>query len=101
DHLPIESRLDDAVSFSKGCYLGQEVIVRVTQQGRINRKLMGLRLAGGQAVERGTRLSAPGREEAGTVTSSVVSPRFGAIALGYVHRTSWAVGTELVARAPG
>ncbi len=61
DHLPIESRLDDAISFTKGCYLGQEVIVRATQQGRINRKLMGLALAGDAAAAPGTRLSAPAR----------------------------------------
>jgi folate-binding protein YgfZ len=95
DHLPIESRLDDSVSFSKGCYLGQEVMVRVTQQGRINRKLMGLFLDGDAPVASGAKLSAPGREEAGTVTSSVISPRLGPIALGYVHRTLWAPGTQL------
>jgi folate-binding protein YgfZ len=101
DHLPIESRLDAAISFSKGCYLGQEVIVRATQQGRINRKLMGLRLAGERPAARGAKLSAPGREEAGLVTSSVVSPRHGAIALAYVHRTVWAPGTKLTLREEG
>jgi aminomethyltransferase len=95
DHLPIESRLDQTISFTKGCYLGQEVIVRATQQGRINRKLVGLALDGGRAAAAGARLSGPGRDEAGSVTSSAVSPRFGAIALGYVHRTLWAPGTEL------
>jgi folate-binding protein YgfZ len=97
EHLPIESRLDEAISFTKGCYLGQEVIVRATQQGRINRKLVGLRLDGEGAAAAGTKLSHEKRPEAGTITSSVVSPRFGAIALGYVHRTVWEPGTRLVA----
>ena len=101
DHLPIESRLEEAISFTKGCYLGQEVIVRATQQGRVNRKLMGLALEGAGAAPRGAKLSAPAREEAGTVTSSVVSPRFGAIALGYVHRTVWAPGTRLTMKQEG
>lgn len=98
EHLPIESRLDAAISFTKGCYLGQEVIVRATQQGRVNRKLMGLRLDGEGAAATGAKLSHASRAEAGTVTSSVVSPRFGAIALGYVHRTVFAPGTRLVLR---
>jgi folate-binding protein YgfZ len=95
EHLPIESRLDAALSFTKGCYLGQEVIVRATQQGRINRKLMGLRLDGTTAAQPGAKLAHPGRADAGTITSSVVSPRFGPIALGYVHRTVFAPGTAL------
>jgi folate-binding protein YgfZ len=96
DHLPIESRLDAAISSTKGCYLGQEVIVRATQQGRINRRLMGLKLDGAGAAVAGAKLSHPSRAEAGVVTSSVVSPRFGAIALAYVHRTVFAPGTRLV-----
>ena len=102
DHLPIESRLDDAVSHNKGCYMGQEVIARVTARGHINRKLCGLRLEGDRPSERRAKISGPGRDDAGAVTSSVVSPRFGAIALGYVHRSVWAPGTTLaIAEAGG
>lgn len=101
EHLPIESRLDAAISSTKGCYLGQEVIVRATQQGRINRRLVGLKLDGATAAAPGAKLSHPSRPEAGTITSSVVSPRFGPIALGYVHRTVWAPGTSLVVHDAG
>ena len=73
--------------------------MRATQQGRINRRLMGLKLAGGEAIAPGTKLGHPSRAEAGAITSSVVSPRFGSIALGYVHRTVFQPGTELVAHA--
>lgn len=97
ERLPIEANLDDAVSFTKGCYLGQEVIARVTARGHVNRRLMGLRFPGSSAPPpRGTPLwheSRPGK--AGTVMSGVCSPRFGPIALGYVHRTLWQPGTEL------
>jgi folate-binding protein YgfZ len=93
DRLPIEAGIPDAVSFTKGCYLGQEVIARATNLGHINRKLVGLRLAA--PVAPGTRLSAPSKPEAGVVTSSVVSPRLGPIALAYVHRTLWDPGTRL------
>jgi folate-binding protein YgfZ len=95
DRLILEARLDDAISLDKGCYLGQEVVARATSRGHINRRLMGLKLDG--EVAPGTRLSAPTRDDAGTVTSSVVSPRLGAIALAYIHRTVWEPGTQLKA----
>jgi folate-binding protein YgfZ len=95
ERLPLEARLDDAVSFQKGCYLGQEVIARVTARGHINRKLVGLRFSTEAPPPRGTQLSHPDRENAGTVMTGAVSPRHGAIALGYVHRTLWEPGTEL------
>ena len=93
DRLPIEAGLTDAVSFTKGCYLGQEVIARATNLGHIHKKLVGLRLQ--HAVEPGAKLSAPAKPDAGVITSSVVSPRLGPIALGYVHRSLWEEGTAL------
>jgi folate-binding protein YgfZ len=96
DRLPIEAGVHDAVSFTKGCYLGQEVIARATNLGHINRKLVGLVLDGEAPAARGAKLSAPARAEAGFVTSSARSRRLGrTIALGYVHRTLWDPGTEL------
>jgi folate-binding protein YgfZ len=93
DRLPIEAGLDDAVSFTKGCYLGQEVIARATNLGHINKKLVGLRLPA--LVEPGAKLSAPSRPDAGVVTSTVISQKYGPIALAYVHRTLWDEGTAL------
>jgi folate-binding protein YgfZ len=95
DRLILEANMDDAVSLTKGCYLGQEVVARATARGHINRRLTGLRLDGDGPAARGSKLSAPAREDAGVITSSVVSPRFGAIALAYVHRSAWEPGTEL------
>jgi len=93
DRLPIEAGLDDAVSFTKGCYLGQEVIARATNLGHINKKLVGLKLEA--PVDPGAKLSAPSRPEAGVVTSTAISPKLGPIALAYVHRTLWDEGTAL------
>ncbi len=94
DRLLLEC-LPDAVSFTKGCYMGQEPIARAHSRGQINRKLCGLKLDGDSPAVAGAKLSAPTREDAGFITSSVVSPRTGAIALGYVHRTVWESGTTL------
>lgn len=75
---------EDAVSYNKGCYLGQEVVSRVHFRGHVNRRLMGLSFA--------ERLADPGLElfqgekSVGTVTSAVESPDFGPIGLGYVRR---------------
>ena len=86
DRMPAEAGLDDAVSFSKGCYLGQEVVVRLRDRGHLNRKLCGLQLSPGPTVPSGTRLRTADRPNAGTITSSVESPRLGPIALGYIHK---------------
>lgn len=96
DRLPIEAGVTDAVSFTKGCYLGQEVIARATNLGHINRKLVGLVVDGEAAPAAGAKLRAPTRPEAGFVTSAVRSRRLGrTIALAYVHRTLWDPGTRL------
>lgn len=101
DRLPIEAGIHDAVSFDKGCYLGQEVIARATNLGHINRRLVGLVLDG-EPRATGTKLSSPSKPEAGWITSSVRSRRLGkTIALGYVHRTLWDPGTQLTVDGGG
>ena len=96
DRLPIEAGINDAVSFDKGCYLGQEVIARATNLGHINRRLVGLVLDGEAPAAAGAKLSSPSKPDAGWITSSARSRRLGkTIALGYVHRTLWDPGTQL------
>jgi folate-binding protein YgfZ len=95
EQLPMEALLDDAISHTKGCYMGQEVIARATARGHINRRLVGLVVEGEGTLPRGARLKSAAREDAGYVTSSVISPRLGVIALGYLHRTTWDIGTEV------
>jgi folate-binding protein YgfZ len=95
--LPLEAGIEQrAISFTKGCYVGQEVIIRVMHRGhgRVAKKLVTLRVEGHAVPGRDTKAFAGGRE-VGRVTSSVSSPRFGPIALAYLHRDSLAPGTRI------
>jgi tRNA-modifying protein YgfZ len=89
-NLPDEVGLDEAISTTKGCYVGQEIVARMRTYGRANRRLVGFRFPqGGIPAASLLRLpeeSEPGKIEQGRVTSSVLSPRFGAIGLGYAFR---------------
>ncbi len=77
DTLPQECGLDHLVSYTKGCFLGQEPVARLHAQGTARRGLAGLLLEPGAPVpERGTPVLAGGKE-AGTVTSAVLSPALG------------------------
>lgn len=85
EHFPQETGLEAAaVSYTKGCYLGQEVVARIHYRGGVQRGLRGLRFPGG-LPEVGVTLLHDGRE-AGRVTSAVLSPRHGAIGLAILHR---------------
>ena len=94
DNLLLEVGLDD-VSFSKGCYLGQEVVERIRSRGHVNKKLVGLLLEGQQPVTSGEGIIFADKP-IGVVTSSVHSPTLDRpIALGYVHRDYWDPETRL------
>ncbi len=87
--IPTEAGLHHRwVDHQKGCYTGQEVIVRIRDRGRVNRHLRGLLLGKGQGAAPGVPLFAAGRERAaGELRSVVRSSRFGqVVALGYVRR---------------
>jgi aminomethyltransferase len=93
DYIPLEAGLWSAVSFAKGCYIGQEIIARMESRGQIARKLVRLHLepSAGAAAKRGDRLTRDGAD-AGVLTS--VAPGVPA-ALGYVRSAFAAEGTEL------
>lgn len=97
DTIPLEAGIEDrAISHTKGCYVGQEIIIRVLHRGhgRVARRLVSLRVDG-TVPARGDRISA-GEREIGEVTSAVHSPRLGhAIALGYVRREHAEPGTAV------
>ena len=80
DYIPLEANLWEDVSFSKGCYIGQEIIARMESRGRLAKKLVQLTADG--PLEAGSNLQANGKN-AGTVTSTAVGPH-GTIGLGYV-----------------
>jgi folate-binding protein YgfZ len=83
-----ELGIEEAVSRTKGCYVGQEIVARMKTYGHVNRRLVGLTFSGDAAPAPGSILvrgEDPDREM-GRVTSSVSSPRHGAIGLGYARR---------------
>jgi len=91
-----ETNLDDAVSYTKGCYVGQEIIVRIKHRGHPAKKLTGLRFETDQQIEAGAVIRSTENQEIGRVTSAVVSPRRGSIGLGYVRYEYVAEGTRVV-----
>jgi tRNA-modifying protein YgfZ len=100
--LPNEAGLETrAISFTKGCYLGQEVISRIKSLGHVNRRLRGLLPVGGVFLESGDKLV--GTEEAGKEIGFITSVGRNraldrAIALGYVRRGFDAPGSILQVR---
>jgi folate-binding protein YgfZ len=96
--IPQEANLDafDAVSYTKGCYTGQEVVARVHFRGHVNRTLRGLKLTGALPPARASLFDATGKP-VGDLTCGVASPRLGAIGLGMVRREVEA-GATLTAR---
>jgi folate-binding protein YgfZ len=98
DTIPLEAGIEDrAISFTKGCYVGQEVIVRVMHRGhgRVARRLVAIVLPSGKVPAPGDAIFA-GDRRVGAVTSAVESPKFeSALALGYVQRDYAAAATQL------
>ncbi len=90
--IPTEAGIEDrAIDHAKGCYTGQEVIVRIRDRGHVNRHLRQLHLGEVTAPAKGAELFEVGADDeakpVGHVTSAVESPRFGeVVALGYVKR---------------
>ena len=92
--IPLEASLERAISYTKGCYIGQEVIARATHRGQMQRTLTGL-LLGELTPPLGTELRTK-EKKVGWLTSVVKSPKRGqTIGLGYVHRSSHDEGTVL------
>jgi folate-binding protein YgfZ len=91
-----ETNLDDAVSFTKGCYLGQEIIARIKYRGHVAKKLTGLILADEASLDAGAKVFSADDKEIGRVTSSALSPGLAsAIALAYVKYDYLAPGTKV------
>jgi tRNA-modifying protein YgfZ len=76
----------NAISFTKGCYTGQETVARIHFRGHVNRCLRGLAFRGDQTPPAGAKLVGPDGREVGDVRSVALSPRLGGVALGMVRR---------------
>jgi folate-binding protein YgfZ len=96
--IPLEAGIEGrAISQTKGCYVGQEVIIRVLHRGhgRVARRLVGLSLEGGAAPAAGAAVHVDGKQ-VGSVTSAAYSPALDRpIALGYVQRDHAEPGTAV------
>ena len=91
-----ETNLDDAVSYTKGCYVGQEIIARIKYRGHVAKKLRGLVFEHPAKIEAGMAIKSTDGKEIGHVTSSVYSPHLGRrLALGYVKYDYIAAGTHV------
>ena len=94
-HIPNETRLLHAIHFSKGCYLGQEIVERVRARTQPHKLLSHVFIDGNAAPGKGSLLTAGG-EKAGEITSAAYSPAFQrCAALAYVRTSHTAPGTQL------
>ncbi len=94
-NLLMEGLTSAYVSFTKGCYVGQEVVTRIEHQGHLNKKLCGLLLDGAAIPARGAPIHLRNRT-VGRVTSAAPSPALDrVIALGFLRRECWEPGTQL------
>ena len=87
--IPLEAGFEDAISFTKGCYLGQEIIARLDTLGTPAKMLRRLVIDGEEVPERGTKIypADGGKRAIGSVESAADSPRFGSpVALAYIKR---------------
>ena len=95
--IPVEAALDHrAISYTKGCYVGQEIISRIKSVGHVNRHFRGLRLLQGEQIPQGAQMALNNGNIVGRITSSCFSQRIGSwIGLGFIRRGSDAPGTQL------
>ncbi|MGH7917841.1 MAG: YgfZ/GcvT domain-containing protein [Candidatus Binataceae bacterium] len=93
--IALEARMERSISFSKGCYLGQETIERATARGGLKKRLFGLRIGGGEIPPAGSVIKLDGKE-VGHLTSVAVSPRFGVIGLAILHHSAWGDGCGVI-----
>jgi folate-binding protein YgfZ len=91
-----ETNLDDAISFAKGCYIGQEIIARIKYRGHVAKKLTGVMFDQAVKIESGASIRSSDDKEIGRITSGTLSPHLGrTIALGYVKYDYLAPGTDV------
>src|SRR5688572_29509353 len=95
-NVVLEANLDDAISYTKGCYVGQEIIIRIKHRGHVAKKLTGLKFD--RPVDSGATIASNDGKEIGRVTSTAYSPKLeSTIALGYVRYEYLSPGTAVKA----
>lgn len=104
EHILLETGLDDAVSYTKGCYLGQEIIARIHWRGQPARRVRKLAIQAATLPPPGAELWANDGKRIGELTSSATVPATEGprmVALGYVHRYYLNIGTRFAVRVNG
>ncbi len=95
-NIPLECGLEHTISFTKGCFPGQEIIARLDSRGGVAKKLSGLVIKGEVAPKKNDRILDNGAE-VGQITSAAFLPMLKkTVALGYLKKESWTVGHPLV-----
>jgi len=95
-NIVTEAGLDDSVSYTKGCYIGQEIIARIKYRGHVAKKLSGLIFEHAAKLEEGVKIKSLDDKEIGRLTSATYSPHLGrTIALGYLKYDYLTPGTEV------
>jgi folate-binding protein YgfZ len=95
--LPQETEQMRALNFSKGCYVGQEIVERIRSRGNVHRKFSGFLIEGAASIKAGAKIST-GEKEVGEITSAAVLPTPGGertVALGYIRREVGVPGREV------
>ena len=91
---PLEAGLIDIISFTKGCYVGQEVVARLNTYDKVQKRLMRMRWDDGAGPEPGAKLVLDGKQ-VGVVTSAADSPAGSGVGLGYVRLAHASEGVVL------
>ena len=97
---PLEAGLIDIISFTKGCYVGQEVVARLNTYDKVQKRLMRMRWGDGAGPEPGAKLVLEGKQ-VGVVTSAAISPAGGGVGIGYVRLAHASAGVVLAGEGGG
>jgi folate-binding protein YgfZ len=92
--IVLEARLENGISYDKGCYVGQETVERATARGGVKKRLYGVRVAG-RVPQAGATAWLDGKE-VGQVTSVAASARLGVLGLGIMHHSAWKPGATVI-----
>jgi folate-binding protein YgfZ len=97
--LALEARLEGAISFNKGCYIGQETVERATARGGVKKRLCSVIIDSNEVPPCNSPIFFGGKE-IGRLTSVLKSPRLGVVGLTILHHSSWEPGTPVLVGDP-
>ncbi len=100
-HIPLEAGLDKTISFTKGCFPGQEILARLDSRGGVSKKLAGLALKGEIIPAKNDAITKDGKA-VGHITSAAFAPILKrTVALGYLPKEYWTIGCSVTVETGG